>query len=63
MSDAWFDALWIGLFVGIVIGYLMARKTRKDIKQVIADRRVEEELEAIVIEKQIRDGEALENEE
>ena len=63
MSDAWFDALFIGLYLGIIIGYLMARKTRRDIKEVIDDRHVEEELQSILMEKQIRDGEELENEE
>mgnify|MGYP001607886913 CR=1 FL=1 len=63
MFDQVIDAFLIGIMMGMVIGWLMARKTRHDIKEVIDDRHVEEELQSILMEKQIRDGEELENEE
>lgn len=61
MFEKWFYALAIGLYLGAILGYLLARKTRRDIKQVIEDRRVEEELEAVIVERQIRDAEELEH--
>ena len=60
MSEQVIDAFWIGMVIGVAIGWLMARKTRHDIKKVIDDRRVEEELESIIIEKQMKDAEELE---
>ena len=60
MSDQVIDAFLIGMVMGTVIGWLMAWKTRHDIKQVIEDRRVEEELDSIMLEKQIKDAEELE---